>query len=223
MRNCRPLAGCEGGNQVIEKLLRKFQNHPLRLWITLGVALAVLVVAGLPAFDQLIALRAEQTKLKGELAKFQESMTRLPAVEELTAKRDALARKGPPRGGSGDQAHVFRGRVVELARRAGCQVRQIQPGERRQRDWKVGDHPVVSLTKTSSEAKGEHVIESQTISITVSGNLSDAKEFLRLLNSEEHLMHTRRLSLKPVTDSTQVLLEIELILFELNHAQQPMA
>ena len=206
-----------------DRLLQGAQNPALRLWVALGVALGTGAVAGLPALDGYVARRGESRRLAKELAEYRDSLARLPELEKLMEQRDGPAHDSASQASSGDASHSFRSRVVELSRQARCQVRQIQLGEHRQGDWKKGDPPLQVPNKSSQEVKGPYVLESQAITISLTGSLANVKQFMHLLAEEHRLIHTRRLSLKPSPDAAQITLELEILLLELDYVQPPAA
>ena len=206
-----------------EDLLRAVPNRALGLWVALGLALTIGAVVGLPALDGYVARRGEYNRLAEELSQYRDSLARLPDLEKLMEQPNVPIDPSTSQVGSGDAAHSFRSRVVELSRQARCQVRQIQLGEHRQVDWKMEESPLQVLNKSSHELKGPYVLDSQAMTISLLGTSANVKQFLRLLTDEKRLIHTRRLSLKQTPESAQIVLELEILLLELDYVQPPAA
>ncbi len=211
---------------MIKELLKKLHNRTIRTWVASAIALVIVLVVGVPALDSFFARRAEYARLARELAKFQDSMRRLPDLEELVNQRGSAAAKSPNRAEAGsDLTHSFRSRIVELCRQSRCQVRQIQVGEQRRRDWKKGDSLPLALAKASQEPKGPYVLESQGLVISISGSFAEVKQFLHLLAGERRMIQTRRLTIKSGSggQESQVVLELDVLLLELSYVQQGVA
>jgi hypothetical protein len=181
------------------------------------------LLIGLPAADDTIALSKRRAKLAKQLAAHAEAVAMIPQIEELAAQRRQQAAGLSNQTVSLDQLHLFRGRVVELSRQAGCQVRQIQLGERRVRDWRKDSDPLALVQRSGQEVQGPYVLAAQSFTVSVSGRLENVKQFFKRLFDQRLIMHTMRLNLKPSSEGSEVVLELEILLFEVTHAQRTVA
>ena len=187
------------------------------------MALAIGLLFVLPRGDEYRALRSQHAALGDELARYREELARLPAIEELAAKKQARLDELAGRAVAADQVHVFRGRIVELSRDSGCQVRHILLGERRLREWRPGDDPLSALERPAQETRSPYLLGVQSMSISVSGPLASVKQFLKLMRDERRLIHTKRVALQPAAEPSEVVLEMEVLLFELTYEKPPAA
>jgi hypothetical protein len=202
-------------------LLKRLQASRHRNWFAAGIAIVVGLLVVLPQADAYFAMRSRRQTLADEATRFQAERDGLPIVQDLAAKKLAELNDLAGQSVAADQVHVFRGRVVELARQSSCQVRHIVLGERRQREWRAGDSPLATIDRPAQEARSPYRLGVQTMNISVSGSLAGAKEFLKSLRAEDRMIHTKRISLQPAAKPTEVVLEIELFLFELSYEKPP--
>jgi hypothetical protein len=208
---------------MIDHILRWFQKNPLARWVPAAGGVIIALVCGVPAGDEFAALRIQHRNAARQLAAQSELVAMIPQLEKLSVQKDQTldqlwGETVPP-----EQLHLFRGRIVELARQTHCQVRQIQIGERKVRDWTKDAAPLATLEKAAAELQGPFALGAQSFTLSVSGELADLKEFLNRLADQRLMMHTARLIVRPATDNSDTVLEMELLLFEVNRAQPPTA
>jgi hypothetical protein len=117
---------------------------------------------------------------------------------------------------------VFRQEVVDWARNAGCQIRRIRVGTPRSQPWKEGNSPLESTANKPQNVDSGYVLRMQPLSLLVSGRLTNVKGLLAQLRSTDRLVQSRKLSLHSTReDPNQLVLEIELMLFDLTKAEAP--
>ncbi len=208
---------------MIDRVLRWRKKSPLSRWLPAAGGIVIALVCGVPAGDEFAALRIQHRNAARQLATQTESVAMIPQLEKLSAQKQQtlhqlLNQSVPP-----DQLHLFRGRIVELARQTHCQVRQIQLGERKVRDWTRNTAPLATLEKPGAELQGPYALGAQSFTLSVSGKLTDLKEFLNRLADQRLMLHTARLAVRPAADNSDIVLEMELLLFEVSRVQPPTA
>lgn len=209
---------------MTETLLRQLVESRWRWWSVIIVTLALGLLATLPAADEYFALSERRTRLWEELVDAEATAGDLQQLQEqLGAKKAALAAL-EARTVSSERMHLFRGKVVELARAAGCQVRRMSVGDPRRRDWRPGDNPLENAPITGPKPPSGYALKVQPVSMAVSGKLNGARDFLTRLSSMEHLIHVGQFTLQPADgEGREVTLEVDAQLFDLVAAERPEA
>jgi len=115
-----------------------------------------------------------------------------------------------------DEGHIFREKVIELARSAGCEVRRIHLAQGPSRPWRPEMNPLTDAVSVRAAAASPFQLERQVLSLTVIGSLAGIVDLLDEMEATGKIAHTKRLTLKPdQTDRDVVTLDLELLLFNL--------
>jgi hypothetical protein len=187
----------------------------------LGLAL----LAIWPAVDEYAAESSARAELAEELAEARHSVGQLRQLEATAARgRQELARLQSLTVAE-SRLDEFRGRVVELARTSGCQIRKIQLGQQRQQPWKPGDNPLQSSVRgPNNNLEQGLVLSTCELAVSVSGPQAATQQFLARLAALGMLMHPRQFAASAVEgQEKEVVLELSLWLFDLERRTAPQA
>ena len=133
-------------------------------------------------------------------------------MAELQAKGVSEARLGE-----------LRSQVHDLARRCGCQVRNVRPGQPRSMPWRTGADPLESAVAKPDDGKGAFQLRTLELTVSLSGSLPATKEFLRKVEAMHLLIHTRQCTVSSSGNGGEVTLDLNLQLFDLAKIEKPSA
>jgi hypothetical protein len=170
-----------------------------------------------PAVDEYSAESNARTELAASLEEARAAVGRLPKLEEAAkVQKNELARLESLTLGE-DKLPLFRGRVVELARACGCQVRQIRVGQSRKQPWKPGESWLAAPNRATGQPSGGLVLSLCELTVTVSGPLPGTQQFLEKLAALGALMYPRQFALAPAEgQDKEVILDLGVWLFDLD-------
>lgn len=203
----------------VEAMLRSMVEGRRRWWTVITLIALVMLVLGLPAVDDYIALRQREQELS---VAYRTEQNQLERREELARQANAIdvrLANFVARGLTDAEASEFRNQIVELTRGAGCQLRRLNLGTVSYRPWLKGDSP---LRQTLGQKKEEEPLatgfdlRSQVVSLSVSGKVADVQKLLAAVTSTGKLMQMQNLSLRPTaTDRGEAVLEMQFTVFGL--------
>lgn len=175
-----------------------------------------------PAVDEYTAKSELLAQSVAERQKAWAEVAGLPDLEaRLTVGQAELAQWEGRTVGEGT-LHLFRGKVVELARSHNCQLRQIRVGQARQRPWRPGDDPLDPNPPSDPGRTSSFALKTQELTLSVSGSLPNIKAFASGLTAMGHLAHNRSLSIAASGGGDkEVVLELGLMLFDLQQTTAP--
>lgn len=173
-----------------------------------------------PAVDDYAANSELLAQALAERQLIEAEVAQLPELQARLAERQTELAQWEGRTVSETSLHLFRGRIVELARTHSCQVRQIRVGNSRQRPWRPGDDPLDPNPPAGADGKGSFALKTQELSMSVSGTLPNIKAFIGGLTSLGYLAHHRSLSMNAGGgNEKEVSLELGLLLFDLQRTE----
>ena len=180
------------------------------------MALALLAI--LPAVDDYFAESAARNELTGSLAEVRQLVAQLDRLEKSAQARRAELAELKAHAIPESKLHLFRGRVVELARSCGCQVRRVGVGQSRQQAWRPGDDPLQPKPGGSTvPVDGGMALTSNELTVAISGPLAGAQEFLARLAALGMLMHPQKLTLSAAEgQEKEVHLDLGLWLYDID-------
>ena len=206
---------------MIETAIRQLIDHPRGMLIVITLSFVLGLALVLPLADEYSALREEADNLHQSLSEAQLERQNLPLFEKRIENQESELAALEDKAISDDEASEFRHRMVALVRESGCQVRKVSLSDPKQRDWLQDDNPVRTIRRTGKkQKKTEYQLKSRVFALSVSGTAEDVRSLLAAIHREQPLAYTRSLSLRPADGQrTEVVLEIELWLFELEKNQ----
>lgn len=199
-----------------DSLIRKFCESRYRWPIVATATLLLGLVALLPQVDDYCDKRNSHNVLTEDLDLASETADSLPKFEgqvaELAQKLDRLEARAIDDQKIGE----FRNQVVDVARKAGCQVRRIEVANVVSRPWKENDRPVAGKRIPVIGRATPFVLQRRSVVLTVDGPMASIHQLLVKIQEENTLAHPHRLSLRSSSRSGMTTtLEIELWLFSL--------
>jgi len=202
---------------MVGQLLRRLAEHPRGRVFVIILSFVIGLVLVWPLADEYSALAENREKLVTDLYDTQLEGDRLTDFERRVGETTRKLGELEARAVGEDELAEFRGRIVELARQAGCQVRRINASSAKARSWRENDH-VVELPKGSQDNKETgYELKTQSFVVTVGGTLPNLQRFLAALHAQRNLEHVRSFSLRPEgADRKEIVLDLELWLFDLS-------
>jgi hypothetical protein len=206
---------------MIEQTLRRFCETPYRWPIVIGGTFVVGLVLVIPLVDAYRAGLNEQEALRAEL----DSATKVAAGLETFRKRTAekLAQLEAFEGRTVDEASLatLRGKLVDLAKETGCNIRRLSAGTAGTRSWIPGEDPTApaSGAKPNLPDSG-FVLSWQPMSFSLNGTSANLRTLLERITASGMLMHTKSFELYPSGANRQSLtLDMELWYFTLKRRE----
>jgi hypothetical protein len=155
--------------------------------------------------------------LLAELDSARQIAAELPHTETQVAAELAQLKVFEARTTDDDSLPVLRGKLVDLAKETGCNIRRLSVGTAASRPWNPGDDPI---NPTAAGKPGESapvfVLEWRPVSISLSGTSAALRTMLDRIAATGMLMHAQSLEMYPANASRQTLsLDMELWYFTL--------
>ena len=201
---------------MIEQVLRPLLEHPKRGWIVITITFLIGVVFTWPAVDFYFAAAESRTRLEGELHAGEEIVGKLELYKKQIDKKAAVLGTLEKRILSTKELEHFREQLVEWVKSSGCKLRRIKLAEPRLRPWYDEDDPFDSRARSDKDKKSPFRLQTQQISVLVTGPLDKVVEFLAQLSEQDSTMHTGNFQLRKSTeDNALVEMDLDLILFDL--------
>ena len=173
-----------------------------------------------PAVDEYTAKSELLAQSVAERQKVWAEVADLPDLQTRLAARQADLAQWEGRTVNESNLHLFRGRIVDLARSHSCQLRQIRVGQSRQRPWRPGDDPLDPNPSSEPNRTSSFALKTQELTLSVSGSLTNIKAFVGGLTGLGYLAHNRSLSVAASGGSDKdVVLEMGLVLFDLQRTE----
>ena len=207
---------------MIETALRRFVEHPARHWAIIILILGIGFTVVLPIADEHSNSRQDRAHLEELVAKMRREVADLEEVRrKANEKRERLSEL-EALAVAADQVPLFRQEVVDWARKSGCQVRRIRLEPPKSQRWQKGDTLSESTAAKRKRVDSPYVLQTQPLSVSVSGTLSKVKSLLSELHSSDRLIQCGNLLVNPSRDNRkEVVLNVELMLFDLTRAETP--
>ena len=203
---------------MIEQILWQFLEYRKRKQaVIIGTIITGLVVVW-PAADEYMAARERIRNAESELAESQDQVDKLPQFIQMYEKRMNELKKLEKRSVTKKAAQRMRDDVTRLVRAQGCRLSRIVLGGDLHRDWTANDSPVNHTEIVDRGGDTPFRLVTQQMSISLSGSMTNVKNFLAKLHEMERFIHTKQISLVRGS-SGKAELDIDIMMFEL--AQKP--
>lgn len=210
----------------VETMLRSLMEGGRRKWTVITLIGLVLLVLGLPAADEYIALRQQEQELAAAYQSEQDQLALREQLSQRAEKIDAALAQFDRRGLTDETENHFRQQLVELTRGSGCQLRRLSLESANNRSWQNDDHPLKAAErgrnkkKQAADATGFD-LRSQLVSLTASGKPHEIRQLLEAIAHANKLTHTRSLSIRPAgNDREATTMELQMTVFGLTKAKR---
>jgi hypothetical protein len=171
----------------------------------------------IPLVDAYCAGRNEKEALLAELDSARQIAAELADNESRVAAELAQLKVFEARTTNEESLPVLRGKLVDLAKETGCNIRRLSVGAASSRPWNPGDNPVDPAAQAKpGESVSPFTLEWRPVSISVSGTSASLRTLLDRIVATGMLMHAKSLEMYPANPSRQSLsLDMELWYFTL--------
>ena len=208
----------------VESILRRLFEGRTRRWSVITIIAVLLLALGLPAVDEYFALRRQEAELASQLEQAELQLQGASDLRQRASQVSVQLGEMEARGLHEENAQTYRQSVVQLIRESGCQFRKLHMENPTLRDWVNDDNPLSRPKKQTGRRKIENAtayqLRAQTVSLSVTGSLNETRDFLQRLQADGKLMHTTRLSIRPMgRDRYHVVTELEFTLFGLERSK----
>lgn len=201
-----------------EQVVRKFCESRHRPLIVIAGTFVAGLVLVLPIVDVYYAGSNEKSALEAELdsarsiaantsleGRVAEKLAQLAALEANAVDEDSLS--------------ALRGKLMELAKETGCNIRRLNVGAMSSRPWMIDDDPVVPRldAKTTDTENGTgFVLEWRPVNLSLNGTSENLRGLLERISASGMFMHMKSMEMFPPSPNRQSLtLDMELWYFTL--------
>jgi hypothetical protein len=202
---------------MIEQALRNFCESRHRwLIVTAGTFVLALVLV-IPLVDAYCAGRNDKEALLAELESARQVAAELSDMESRVATELAQVKVFEARTTDEGSLPVLRGKLVDLAKETGCNIRRLSVGAASSRPWTPGDDPInpTGAPKTSGSGPA-FILEWRPVTISLTGSSANLRTLLERIAAAGMLMHAKSLEMYASSPSRQELsLDMELWYFTL--------
>ncbi|MDX1962089.1 MAG: hypothetical protein SFX18_02985 [Pirellulales bacterium] len=199
-----------------ESIVRVMLTHPRRFWGVIGVTVGILFLCGLPEVDKYNELRAQARDFRAELAQLGALDQRFARYQQQLDRRLTSLRELEKKALTPENVQEFRENMVELTRDSGCTLRRIRVQDPQLRDWLENDDPLQFHTPTEKETKTPYQLQTQQLSIQVTGPLANIRAMLDKLSRMDRYFDTAGFVLNRSSEDTGLVdLDLQLLLFDL--------
>lgn len=201
---------------MLNPLIDRFCDSRRRWLIVTGVTFVAGLLTVLPQVDQYFARCDEQQKLEETLVAARRAAEELPAVSvQAEAETETLAAL-EQRMVDKERLPVFRNSLVTLVRESGCQMRRINVGAAKSREWKHGDHPINEADKRAKPTP--FTLEMRPVNLSVTGSTIEVRDLLTRIEKEQMIFHAKTMDLRPTGRNRRgVQMDLELWYFALTN------
>ena len=202
---------------MIEQTLRRLCDSPHRWLIVIAGTFVVGLVLVLPLVDVYSAGREEKAALLAELESAKRIAADLEQFESRAAEKLAQVKLFEARTVDEASLPVLRGKLVDLAKEAGCSIRRLSVGSPSSRAWLPGQDPIsAAVDAKQKESNSAFLLEWRPVSVSLSGTSASLRTMLERVEAAGMLMHTKSFEMYPSSATRQSLtLDMELWYFSL--------
>jgi hypothetical protein len=202
---------------MIEQALRRFCESRHRTLIVIAGTFVVGLVLVLPLVDAYCAGLNEKEALLAELESAEQVAAGIQQFETRVAEKLAQLETFQGRTVDEDSLPALRGKLVDLAKEAGCSIRRLSVGAVASRPWVPGESPIAKASDTKrNDTKSPFLLEWRPVSISLSGTSASLRNMVERVAAAGMLMHTKSFEMYPSSATRQSLtLDMELWYFTL--------
>lgn len=203
---------------MIEETLRRFcESRYRKLIVTAGTFVVGLVLV-MPLVDVLRNGRNEQESLLAELDSARNIASELAAFETRVADKKEQLKVYEARTVDEESLPSLRGKLVDLAKETGCNIRKLSVGGVSTRAWHPGESPIGPVERKTGENGSSAVqLEWRPVNLSLSGSSASLRTMVERVAAAGMLMHTKTLEMYPSTPTRQTLtLDMEIWYYTLS-------
>ncbi len=199
-----------------ESLLRNFcESRHRKLIVTIVTTLFGLAIL-CPLTDDYYDKRESCRTLMDNLDRARQTVKFLPAFEQRVVELEDKVSLLEGRTVSAESVSQYRTTLLEIIRKAGCQMRRLEVGTPTRRPWMRNDDPLQSTAALGVTEKTPFQLERRNINLSIDGEMTSIHNLLDQLEKDKTIAYPHRLQLHSTGGrSTSATLELELWLFAL--------
>jgi len=196
------------------KALATLVGHPSAGLASIIVTFGLGLLTFIPAADEYSELQARSEDIAHRTKQAKLDEANLPRARENQAKTEKELQLYRTRGMDEQSSYRLREQLVQICRTHHCQVRRVDVGTARTRDWYENDHLIHPPTAVQRGKKTPLVLESRDLTMTLSGDYEGVRSFLAEFEQIDALMQIDRLHIETLDgEGRNVQLNIGLRLF----------
>jgi hypothetical protein len=202
---------------MIEQTLRRFCESKHRKLIVIAGTFIVGLVLVIPLVDVIRAGRDERETLLIELDSARNVAAELQRFEGRVGEKLAELKVFEANTVDEESLPALRGKLVDLAKETGCNIRRLNVGGVASRPWKPGEDPIAQTPdKKTTEEGPSFQLQWRPVSLSLSGTSASLRSMVERVAASGMLMHTKSLEMFPSSPTRQTLtLDMELWYFTL--------
>ncbi len=201
-----------------DSLLRRFCESRHRKLIVVIVTTLLGLLVLIPLVDDYFDKSNSHSTLTNDLDRARQTDEGLPKLEEEVAKIVANLEAIDSRAISSDSLSDYRNKVMDLVRKADCQVRRFDVSNAIYRPWLRDDNPLTTATPLDAKKrKTPFALERRNVVLLVDGSMEDLRVLLGKLHQDDTLAALQRVELQAgARGGDQVTMELEMWVFALS-------
>ncbi len=205
-----------------DSLLRRFCESRHRKLIVVIVTTLLGLLVLIPLVDDYFDKSNSHSTLTNDLDRARQTDEGLPKLEEEVAKIAASLEAIDSRAISSDSLSDYRNKVMDLVRKAECQVRRFDVSKPVYRPWLRDDHPLTTATPLDAKKrKTPFALERRNVVLLVDGSMEDLRVLLGKLHQDNTLAALQRVELQAgARGGNQVTMELEMWVFALSRQKK---
>ena len=177
------------------------------LWLSI-----VLLIPSADYYFDAIDRRANLVREEQEASRIELVEMEADVRELRTAELDWSRRAVRP-----GSVEAFQNRVIDLARKCGCRMRNASPGAVGRYEWVVGSNPFDRFGSSHRRSQAPVIdIGAQAMSLMVVGSYDAVASFVKEVEALPELVGVDTLRMSAGSGDGQIQLELELVLFSLS-------
>jgi len=192
------------------------RNNRLTGVIVVSASLLMIIVLAFPWVDEYQRLRRGAAQMDQLQSRFAELRRKNEQLDRIEAKLESNLQR--LRGSSVDasKTELVRETMVQIVRKAGAQIRQLEIPEAELRPWAISGDDVQSGSMPIYGEPSRFELHTTAVELQVEGSLPSIEQILSNVADQGWLMTTQGLSMTPTSiRESPVRLELQLVLYGL--------